>query len=184
MKDQNSDFADFIFETGILAAFKRSGFDFLGSSSQNIASHSFRTSIIGYMLASFTEGADVAKTVFLCLFHDIPETRTGDINYFQKKYVKKDEGKAIEDICGGLGKLAHIGDYINEFNEKKSKESIIACDADVLELIFTLKEEQDKGNEQAAIWIENAMKRLETETAKDLANAGLGRKYYDWWQKA
>ena len=38
--------ASFIFETGLLNNFKRSGFDFLGTSNQNIASHSFRASII------------------------------------------------------------------------------------------------------------------------------------------
>ena len=41
----------FIFETGLLNRFKRSGFDFLGTGNQNISSHSYRTAIISYILA-------------------------------------------------------------------------------------------------------------------------------------
>ena len=74
-------FSSFIYEVGLLNNFKRSGFDFLGTGSQNIASHSFRASIIAYLLAKRLK-ADENKAVILTLFHDIPETRTGDINYF------------------------------------------------------------------------------------------------------
>ena len=80
--------ASFIFETGLLNNFKRSGFDFLGTCNQNIASHSFRASIIAFILAKRLN-ADENKAVILTLFHDIPETRTGDINYFQKNIQRK-----------------------------------------------------------------------------------------------
>lgn len=78
----------FIFETGLLNRFKRSGFDFLGTGNQNISSHSYRTAIISYILAERLN-ADSDRAVLLSLFHDIPETRTGDINYFQKHYTEK-----------------------------------------------------------------------------------------------
>lgn len=181
MKGLNDLLADFIFETGILSSFKRSGLDFLGSGSQNIASHSFRTAIIGYVLAS-SSGADISKTVFLCLFHDIPETRTGDINYFQKKYVKKDEKKALKDICRGLECLSDIEKYVTEFNDGTSQEALFARDADCLELIFSLKEELDKGNPQALDWINGALKRLVTKEGRKIAEAAIDKKYYDWWR--
>lgn len=181
MKDLNEALASFIFETGMLTAFKRSGFDFLGGCSQNIASHSFRTAVIGYVLACEREGADAAKTVLLCLFHDISEIRTGDINYYQMKYVQKDEERATEDICRDLGKASSIKGYIKEFNERSSTEAALANDADVLELVFTLKEELDKGNPQAEIWLKNTVKRLSTKEGKNLAKSALKQKYYDWW---
>lgn len=182
MKGLNDFLADFIFETGILSSFKRSGLDFLGSGSQNIASHSFRTAIIGYVLAS-SSGADVSKTVLLCLFHDIPETRTGDINYFQRKYVKKDEKKAVKDICRGLESLSDIETFVTEFNDGTSQEALLARDADCLELIFTLKEELDKGNSQALNWINSALKRIATKEGRKIAEAAIDRKYYDWWHE-
>ncbi len=49
-----------------------------------MAEHSFRTAMIGYALAQMDEQADVGRVLQLCLFHDIPEARTGDMNYVNK----------------------------------------------------------------------------------------------------
>ena len=48
--------------------------------------------------------------VLLCLFHDIPEARTGDLNYVNKKYVKVAERKAVEDLAGANGGAFHLLD--------------------------------------------------------------------------
>jgi putative hydrolases of HD superfamily len=45
---------------------------------ESVAEHSFRTAVIGYLLASI-EGADPARTALLCLFHDSQESRIGDV---------------------------------------------------------------------------------------------------------
>ncbi len=181
MKDKYDDLVNFIFEVGILSNFKRSGFDFLGSCNQNISSHIFRTAIIGFMLSMENSKADANKTAILCLFHDIPETRTGDINMFQKEYVIKNEKKAISDIFQNFEYSQFYVDLIEEFNNGNSIEAIYARDADVLELIFTLKVELDKGNKQAEIWIENAVKRLNSKEAKNFVDKVISVKYYDWW---
>lgn len=170
----------FIFETGLLNRFKRSGFDFLGTGNQNISSHSFRTAVISYILAERLN-ADSSKAVLLSLFHDIPETRTGDINYFQKKYIEKNEMKAAEDIAGDIKELSSLLSFIAEFNSGSSIEAEIARDADVLELIFTLKEELDTGNHQAEIWAKDALKRLKLDESIQIAETTLSVKSYDWW---
>ena len=172
--------ASFIFETGLLNNFKRSGFDFLGTCNQNIASHSFRASIIAFILAKRLN-ADENKAVILTLFHDIPETRTGDINYFQKKYTEKNETKAVEDIASITTELNDLVGLNNEFNHGESIEAKVANDADVLELIFTLKEELDKGNTQAEIWINGAIDRLILDESRQIINEALNMKSYDWW---
>ena len=178
-----SQIVSFIFEAGLLNRFKRSGFDFLGTGNQNISSHSFRTALISYILAERLN-ADSGKAVLLSLFHDIPETRTGDINYFQKKYVEKNEMKemkAVENIAGNIKELSSLPAFISEFNNGSSIEAKIARDADVLELIFTLKEELDKGNKQAEIWVKDALKRLKLSDSIKIAETALSVKSYDWW---
>ena len=170
----------FIFEAGLLNRFKRSGLDFLGTGNQNISSHSFRTAVISYILAERLN-ADSSKAVLLSLFHDIPETRTGDINYFQKKYVEKNEMKAAEDIAGNIKELSSLPELILEFNNGSSIEAEIARDADVLELFFTLKEELDNGNKQAEIWINDTLKRLKLSDSIKIAETALSVKSYDWW---
>lgn len=175
-----SQIVSFIFEVGLLNRFKRSGFDFLGTGSQNVSSHIFRTAIISYILAERLN-ADSGKVVLLSLFHDIPETRTGDINYFQKMYVEKNEMKAVEDIAENIKELSLFPTLLLEFNKGSSIEAEITRDADVLELIFTLKEELDNGNKQAEIWIKDALKRLKLSDSIEIAETALSVNSYDWW---
>ena len=178
-----SSLSSFIFELGLLNNFKRSGFDFLGTGNQNISSHLYRTSIIGYILAKRVEGADPLKVLLICMFHDIPESRTGDINYFQKKYVSKDEDKAVNDIISMIPEFSELKEYVDLFNQGSCINSQIAQDADCLELIATLKEEQDKGNMQAKLWIESSLSRLKLKESISLSKEMLKVNSYDWWMK-
>lgn len=78
-RDAMQRLTDFLNEVGMLRHTPRSGYKFLGSGQETVAEHSHRTAVIGYVLAKKT-GADAARTVMLCLFHDLPEARTGDFN--------------------------------------------------------------------------------------------------------
>jgi putative hydrolase of HD superfamily len=72
---------------GLLKRYKRTGWMIAGiDNPESIAEHSFRTAIIGYLLAVI-EGADPAKTAAPCLFHDTQETRIGDVPSVGKAYV-------------------------------------------------------------------------------------------------
>ena len=73
---------------------------------------------------------DEFRVLKICLVHDLPEARTGDLNYMYKKYVTVDEEKAIKELTDSLFFGADIKTAINEFNERKTKESLIAHDAD------------------------------------------------------
>jgi len=185
MKDISNDsltkLVDFFFETGLLQQLQRSGIPFLGSGSQTVASHIFRTTLIGYSIAKLSD-VDITKVILMCLFHDIEETRTGDLNYLQQKYVISHDKKALYDLLEFLPFKEEIAKIIKEYEEQKTIEAKIAKDADTLELILFLKENLDKGNEQALFWIKNAQKRLKTSFAKKIFDIIMERKYYDWWQ--
>ncbi|MDO9630796.1 MAG: HD domain-containing protein, partial [Humidesulfovibrio sp.] len=49
--------ADFLFECGMLRKTPRTGYQFLGSGAENVAEHSFRTAVVGFVLAKMA-GAD------------------------------------------------------------------------------------------------------------------------------
>ncbi|MEJ2520033.1 MAG: HD domain-containing protein [Desulfuromonadales bacterium] len=173
--------ANFLFEAGMLKRTPRTGFQFLGSGAESVAEHIFRTSLIGYTLAQLDDAADVGRVVLLCLFHDIPEARTGDQNYVNKKYVKVDERKAIEDLAETL---PFGDDYLSlqdEFLAKQSREAQIAHDADQLEMILALKEYKDLGNRYADEWYPATVRRLQTETARTLAEAIWATDSSRWW---
>lgn len=76
--------ANFLFEAGMLKRTPRSGFQFLGSGVESVAEHIFRTTYIGYTLGKLVLDVNVDRLVKMCLFHDLPEARTGDLNYVNK----------------------------------------------------------------------------------------------------
>ncbi len=177
------DIVNFIFEVGMLQKTPRSGFQFLGSGSESVAEHVLRTIFIGYALCKLEEGIDEAKVVRMCLLHDLPEARTGDMNYVNKKYVNVDENKAIEELAATLSFGCEIKEIMDEFNARRSRESLVCHDADQLALIFQLKEYGDLGNKYSREWINFARKRLHTENARKMAEAIIDTDSSEWWFK-
>ncbi len=173
--------ASFLFETGMLKKTPRSGFQFLGNGSESVAEHSFRTSILGFILAGLTPGANRSKVVNLCLFHDLPEARTGDQNYVNKQYVTVDEVRAGADAAANVPQGPEIEFLLAEFKAGETLESRLANDADQLDLAVELKEKQDLGNRYAADWLVYAGKRIKTKTGKELFKAILNTDWSEWW---
>lgn len=172
--------ADFFNEVGILKNVPRSGFAFLGTGHENIADHSFRASIIGYVLAILAN-ADVSRVTFLCLFHDLHEARTGDFNYVNHRYDTCNARQALEDCCKGTGLEEKILEYWQEFEARRTLESLLAHDADQLDLICNLQTELTNGNEFAKEWLDSALKRLKTDVAINLAHEILRTNPHRWW---
>jgi putative hydrolase of HD superfamily len=172
---------NFLFEVGMLKKTPRTGYQFLGSGQESVAEHSYRTAVIGYLLSLEEPEADSRKTILMCLFHDLHEARTGDHNYVNKRYVQVYEDKAIQDLAHKLAFGDEIISLTREFNEGESLEARISRDADQIDLILELKEQQDLGNKSAGEWLYYAEKRLLTETAKSLAKEVKNIKFTDWW---
>jgi len=175
--------ADLLFEVGMLKRTPRTGYHFLGTGEESVAEHLFRTAFIGYVLAQLEEGVDTFKVVKMCLFHDLPEARTGDQNYVYKKYVQVDEERAAEDLTVGLPFAEEIKGLIAEFNAQQTQEALLSNDADQLELLLQLKEHKDLGSRYADEWLRYNAKRLKTEVGRRLAEAILQTDFSAWWFK-
>ena len=173
--------ANFLFEAGMLRRTPRSGLQFLGSGDDSVAEHILRTAYVGFVLGSLVPGVDRARLVLLCLLHDLPEARTGDLNYENKKYVQADEARAVRDLAAGVPFGTDLEALIGEFNAGTTLEAKLAQDADQLELLLVLKEELDRGNPQAQEWIRFALQRLGEPVSRDLATAILATHSSDWW---
>jgi putative hydrolases of HD superfamily len=171
-------------EIGMLAHIPRSGFAFLGTGEQSVAEHSFCAALIGHFLAGLSpDPVDRYKLMMLCLLHDLPESRMGDLNYVQKKYVQANVHLVLKDIGQSSPYGSEIVKWIEEYEEGVSLEAKLAHDADQLELLLVLRREQDKGNPKAVKWAENACKRLQTDIAKQVAEAILSTPSDEWWLK-
>jgi putative hydrolase of HD superfamily len=74
-----------------------------------------------------------------------------------------------------------IRSLTTEFNESKTPEAILARDADQLDFLVELKEQKDLGNKYADDWIRYALKRLQTDAAKELARDILTTDWTESW---
>jgi len=166
---------------GMLKKTPRTGYQFLGSGKESVADHSFRTAIIGYSIASMEPHIDKDKVLRMCLFHDTSEARTADHNYVNKRYVKIDETKALDDQSKNLPFRKELLTLFDEYIKGESAEAKLARDSDQLDLILELKEQLDIGNINAKDWIEFALKRLLTEIGCKTAAIILETHSSDWW---
>src|SRR3989338_5359660 len=182
MKDEKlKNVVNFLFEVGILAKTPRSGFYFLGSGEQSVAEHTNRTVFIGYALATMEGDVDVAKVIKMCLFHDLPESRTSDLNYVHQKYAKAMPEKVLQDLSKVLPFGKDIKETVQEYEDRDSSEAIIAKDSDNLEWVLSMKEQVDTGNSRAKVWMKNSIKRLRTDSAKALAKQLLKMDSEEWF---
>lgn len=179
-QDRLKRLADFLFEVGMLRKTPRSGYQFLGTGTENVAEHSFRTAVIGYVLADMA-GADISRTTLLCLFHDLHEARTGDFNYVNKMYNESRRTQALTDATAGTGLSRAILGMWEELEGCGSQEARLAQDADQIDLILNLKEQLDLGNRYAGKWLESALERLRTPQGRELAERISTTDQSDWW---
>lgn len=184
--------ADFLFELGTMRKLLRMHRQTLltDDMSDNIASHSYRVALIGWMLAK-EEGADPYKTVMMCLIHDVGEARTGDHNWVHKRYVKIFDDEIAEEQ---LGTLPHsdLKELSDEYEKRESTEAIITKDADILDEILLLREYEWQGNREAQVWLhgkegaeekDDKLELLQTDTARKIGEEIYKSSPSDWWNE-
>lgn len=171
-------------EIGMLTHVPRSGFALFGTGNQSVAEHSYRMALIAYILALLSESpVDLSKLLLMCLFHDLPEARTNDLNYLNKRYVKANESAIIEEfkqktLFGNI-----FAAYLDEYIENRTLEALLAHDADQLEMLLVLKELHDIGNPRALKWFDDVVQRLKTKTAQELAKEIYKTPSDEWWYR-
>ena len=158
-----------------------------GDMSDNIATHSFRVTLVGWFLAK-TEKVDPYKVVMMCLTHDMREVRSGDHNYIHKRYVKIFEEEIKEEQLGKLP-FKDLKNFSDKYDKRKTKEAIVAKDADLIDQIMLLREYAWQGNKEAEIWLKGKANdkvnlqfaNLKTRSAKTLGKTIMSVSPSDWW---
>ena len=152
-----------------------------------IASHSYRVALIGWFLAK-EEKVDPYKVVMMCLLHDLGEARTGDHNWVHKRYIKIFDEEVMKDQ---LSDLPHpeIFKLAEEYHARKSKEAIVAKQADILDQVLLLREYEWQGNKEAPDWLKgrpkdgvsNKLDELKLKSSRKLAEEMLKTPPSAWW---
>lgn len=183
----------FIFELGQLKRIPRSGWLKLGiNDPETVAEHCFRTGAIGFLLAEM-EGYDPYKVAGYCLFHDMAETRTGDLDWLAQRYLEKGDylsSEVLEDQLERLPeKLRESMKRLFGQTKEKGKLERIARDADLLDLAFQALEYEASGNDSAREWFENTVPLLKTDSGrrigsllKERSRSKSLQKLLAWWK--
>jgi len=175
----------FISEAGMLKNVKRSGWQVLGiKEAESVAEHSFRCAVIGYILAGM-EGASCYKVSLLTLFNDIHEARITDLHKMAQRYITIDNAEDrcfIEQVKNLPDKLRkELTTLHEEYRKQKTKESIIARDADILECLIQAKEYYEQGFSKAIEFTKRAPRFLKTKSAKKLWRFVNTNNITNWW---
>lgn len=173
-------------EAGLLKKVKRSGWWVAGiKDPESVADHSFRCAIIAYYMAHL-EKVDPYKTLTMALFNDIHEARINDLHKMGHYYIdfKKAEKKVfsdqVKDLDPGVKKEMEM--FRKEYDEQKTKESIIARDADILECLLQAKEYYDNGHTKAKKFFKKAPDYLKTKSAQKFWEQIKNWDSSQWWE--
>ena len=99
---------------------------------ENDAEHAWHMALMTYLLAEYSdEPIDIAKTMAMCLIHDIVEIDAGDTYAYDeegKKTQAEREAKAADRIYGLLPEDQNIAlrSLFEEFEERKTPEARFA----------------------------------------------------------
>ena len=170
-----------LFKANILKKIPRSGYHFLGAGKESVAEHSFSVSFIAFVMSQIEPDVDAFKLIAMSLVHDLPEAKTGDLNYVHKNYVSADEDKAINDATRNVPFGHSIVELTREFNRGESMEAKLAHDADQLSFILELKALSDIGYDPPKKWLKIILKRLETKTGKKISKSIMSTNWDAWW---
>lgn len=184
-KNNTTQITQFLFEVGTLRKIVRSHRQTLLTDdlSDSISSHSFRVAIIGYLLA-LEEKLDANKVLQMCLFHDVGEARSNDLNWVHKRFVKVYDEEIFTSQTSFMPKDSELVKALKEYEERKTPESKVAKDADRLDQILLLREYEWQGNKEASSWLKGSEheKSLFCKSAKKIAKEIRRQAPSDWWQ--
>jgi putative hydrolase of HD superfamily len=174
---------EFLFEAMLLKRIHRTGYQFLGPGKESVAEHTFGVMCIAWTLAQLTPEVNTGRLLAMCLVHDLPEARMGDLNYVQKRYVTAHEDKAAAHLTEGLPFGPDIRALLEEFNDRKTIEARLARDADQLAFLLDLKSLSDMGYRTPDKWAGHVKERLETTAGISLAECIAETEWDSWWLK-
>lgn len=149
---------------------------------ESVAEHSCRVAIVGIALAALV-GADIGRTAALCVLHDSPETRTGDVPAVGRAYVTtaSPEAVSVHQTSGMPDELAAIfQELVRAYEAEDSIESRLAHDADKLETLLQAREYEAHGHHDTAQWQDSSTAALRTDAGKELADAILATTPTTW----
>lgn len=184
--DKYKQLLNMFYEVGQLKREKRAGWVLLGiPNPETVGEHISRSVFIAFALAKL-EGADPYKAALISAFHELPETRIGDTHKTAQRYLNKKEAekKVMEEQFEAMPEeiASELKELIFNFGEDRTKEQVVARDADFVECAIQAKEYLEQGYSQAQNWIDNCNKCIKTASGKKIMDLLEDSDSQDWYR--
>ncbi len=150
----------------------RTGWKRTNASDESVADHSFGVAIIALALAKMESLSPQDESLLLkrALLHDLHEVKIGDLTPEEKRKARPDEaGVELEMLTG-----THLEGELPNL-QSRSRLSLIANDADKLDMLFRAIENANAGNAKMGDFISSALQQIKSESGKKIAKLALAR---------
>lgn len=143
---------EFLYEIATMRNMPRGWRQHLGTDCANVLDHTIRVIWLAIILGRMEGGVDENKIIKMALVHDAAETRTSDLSYVQKVYVKEDEKAAAVDMFENTSLEDYQSEILTEYMARESMEAKIVKDADNLDIDLEGKELEERGSKLPTKW--------------------------------
>ncbi len=143
---------------------------FVGRKFANLTEHTYRVIWIALLIAKYLKDVNLEKVIIMAMIHDLGEIRSSDINYINSGYTKTKSDASLKQTIEKVSinkKLIKIWD---ELIDRNSVEAKIVKDADKLDTIMELQEQEALGMQIAKEWKLKNLERLIGKLNSDYAN--------------
>lgn len=179
----------YLYETQYLKQLKHSGWTLVHAPRpDSVAEHALLASQIAFFISE-SENAETSKVLEMIIFHDNAETRIGDLNKLQTRYIDhkvKTERKALEDQTNFMPENLKTR-FLENFDEMENAETLeaqVVKDADYLEQGFQARIFQAGGQTGLERWLENIKKSLKTKTGRKIFQEMMETQPHSWLKNA
>lgn len=174
-------------QAGMLMQMPRTHQKNLGNTFDTVASHSHHTAVIAYCVARMENlsHSKALNSMAMAVLHDLPEARTGDLDFAAKNYSNVDEEKAIKDTYANIEFGDDLKSLVDEYESRSTTPAKCAKDADLVEQMYQEWVLMWQGNKLAEKWFEGkqalTVPKLYTESAKQLIESMRSSNPHEWW---
>jgi putative hydrolase of HD superfamily len=177
----------YLFEIGLLGKLKNTcGYVTDVENPETIAQQAHRAAIAAHFIAKL-EKANAPKARLMCLLYHSPEIRLSDTNKMEERYinVKKAKKEAFKEQISNLPAdlKKEFSNLFEDVHSKKSKEAIIAEDANRIAFALREKEYLMRGYSSMKDELKGISRMLKTKTAKAMLKEIKKAKPEGWWRE-
>lgn len=175
----------FAFELGHLKRLPRAGWLVAGTAEriESVADHSHRVALLAFTIAAAENVPNPDRAATLGAFHDVHETRIGDIPHAYRPYITAAHPDRITlDQTEGMSPAvaSAIRQVVAEFEGQETAEARAAHDADRLDCLFQALQYQAAGVTGLEAWVDSSSSGLRTDTARSMSQEALTIRPGEW----